>query len=67
MVRRLQVFKKAPSWGGYDSLVCPLGALEPPTEETLLAHDGGVIRLYVGLENIETLLEDLEQALEALD
>lgn len=67
MVRRLQVFKKAPSWGGYDSLVCPLGALEPPTEETHLAHDGGVIRLYVGLENIETLLEDLEQALEALD
>lgn len=66
MVHRLQVFKKAPSWGGYDSLVYPLGALAAPDEECRKAYDGGVIRLYVGLESIDTLLGDLEQALSAL-
>lgn len=66
MVSRFRVFTRAQSWGGYESLVYPLGALAEPNEEINAAYDGGVIRLAVGLENIDTLLEDLEQALGAL-
>ena len=66
MVKRFQVFKQAPSWGGYDSLVYPLGALSEPDDECKAALDGGVIRLYVGLEDVDTLIADLEQALSVL-
>ena len=66
MVSRFRVFTRAQSWGGYESLVYPLGALGAPNEEINAAYDGGVIRLAVGLEHIDTLLEDLEQALAAL-
>lgn len=65
-IQKLKVFKFAPSWGGYDSLVYPLGALTPPDAQSLDAFDGGVIRLYVGLEEISTLIEDLDQALTVL-
>lgn len=66
MVKNLKIFKQAPSWGGYDSLVYPFGALSKPDDECKAAYDGGVIRLYVGLEDINTLIKDLEQALSVL-
>jgi cystathionine beta-lyase/cystathionine gamma-synthase len=55
----LQSFLLAVSWGGYESLVFPMGALGnidgvPPN----------AIRVYAGLEEPETLLEDFSQALE---
>ena len=63
---RLRVFQNGPSWGGYDSLAYDLGSLRPPDENTNETFDGGVIRLYIGLEALDTLLGDLEYALQAL-
>ena len=64
--KRLRVFQIGPSWGGYDSLACDLGSLNPPNEYVNEAFDGGVIRLYIGLESVDTLLADIERALDAL-
>jgi cystathionine beta-lyase/cystathionine gamma-synthase len=58
----LQHFLMAVSWGGYESLVLPKCAgIEPP------AFNAGnpqhqYIRLYVGLEDADYLIKDLEQA-----
>jgi len=50
-VRRLQWFCMGPSWGGFESLV---------------AHPGNsaLVRIHVGLENVETLWADLEASLD---
>jgi cystathionine beta-lyase/cystathionine gamma-synthase len=59
----LQLFKRAVSWGGYESLVYPDAVrypLEPPQDRISL------IRLYVGLEDKEALASDLDQALEQI-
>jgi cystathionine beta-lyase len=59
----LRLFKRAVSWGGYESLVFPDAARyrsDPPPDRLAL------IRLYIGLEDKETLIADLDQALEQL-
>lgn len=55
-VKRLEVFNIGPSWGGYESMVT-------------LPHKGspifpdGLIRIFLGLEDIETLWLDLSNSL----
>ncbi len=66
MLSRFRVFSRAQSWGGYESLIYPLGVLEPPTELSTRLFGGGVFRLYAGLEDTDTLLDDLDRALSAL-
>jgi len=53
-VNALKVFRIGVSWGGYESLVYP----------SLATKDGDpqVLRLHIGLENTQTLLEDIDQA-----
>lgn len=60
-VERLQIFQIGVSWGGFESLVVPIfyHPVDWPSAQW-------VIRLYVGLESVEDLLEDLEQAFEEL-
>ncbi len=55
IVNALKHFRIGVSWGGYDSLVFPLGVSE--------SGDPSVIRLHIGLESPETLIEDLDGAL----
>lgn len=54
----LQYFRIGCSWGGFDSLALVLGST--------LAHGGHadttLVRLYCGLEAIDDLIQDLEQA-----
>lgn len=66
-VRRLSLIKHAASLGGVDSLVC-----EPrftshehltPDERASLGVPDGFVRLSVGLEDVDDLIGDLEQAL----
>jgi len=57
----LRLFKRAVSWGGYESLVFPNAASYkggdiPPDRLAL-------VRLHIGLEQAENLVEDLENAL----
>jgi len=56
----LKLFKRAVSWGGYESLVYPNAVRFPsdPPEDRV-----SLIRLYVGLEDKHALAADLDQAL----
>lgn len=65
-IEGLTYFAIGASWGGTRSVVAvldraPLRTAGPPP------HDGPIIRLSVGLENVEDLKMDLEVALERLD
>jgi cysteine-S-conjugate beta-lyase len=64
---RLKLFKLGYSWGGPVSLVVPydIASMRSPRLSTW-PHDGVLVRFSVGLEEVEDLRADLEQALEAL-
>jgi cystathionine beta-lyase len=65
-VHNLQCFMMAVSWGGYESLIFPLCALYQKTsEEQELPWN--FVRLYIGLEDPNLLIQDLEQALKGLN
>ena len=58
----LQHFALAVSWGGHESLVLPVAAL---TDDIATLHSSmpyNLVRLYVGLDDVDTLIEDLDQA-----
>jgi cystathionine beta-lyase/cystathionine gamma-synthase len=65
----LQLFSMAASLGATESLVMPpqmLGSRDPNEELQELSGVGpGTVRLSIGLEDIDDLLEDLSQALQA--
>lgn len=67
----LRIFQLGVSWGGYESLVIPSEAVVNQQAEFNSAKDFGVssrlIRLYVGLENVDELWGDLQQALITAD
>lgn len=67
VLSRLQLFSGAPSLGGVESLVTlPLRtshAKLTPDERAALGIADGLVRLAVGLETTEDLVEDLRQAL----
>lgn len=56
-VRNLHYFQNGCSWGGFESLAVHCGK----NPETGLMHD--VVRMHVGLENPDTLIEDIKQAM----
>ena len=59
-VNSLRQFIIGVSWGGHESLVFP--ALSFDEERTKDGYSNNLIRFYVGLDEPETLIEDLEQA-----
>jgi len=62
----LRRFLLAVSWGGYESLVFPAIAMTHPSNEGDDKLPWNLIRLYIGLEDPEDLIADLEQALKKL-
>ena len=59
----LKRFVMATSWGGYESLLFPLCALAASKSfENPLPWN--MVRLYIGLEDADLLIEDLKQALD---
>ncbi|MCE3277816.1 MAG: cystathionine beta-lyase [Bacteroidetes bacterium] len=59
----LKRFLMATSWGGYESLIFPLCALAASKSfENPLPWN--TVRLYIGLEDADLLIEDLKQALD---
>jgi cystathionine beta-lyase/cystathionine gamma-synthase len=61
-VDSLTLFKRAVSWGGYESLVFPSAASYASASE-VPEDRAGLVRLHVGLEESEALIADLDQAL----
>lgn len=62
VVNALQVFTQATSLGGVESLVEHRASVEGPATKT----PQNLLRVSVGIENIEDLLEDLENALKSI-
>ncbi len=58
----LRVFKRAVSWGGYESLIVPYAV----SHKKLLDENISLVRLHIGLEDPEILIEDLEKALKGM-
>jgi cystathionine beta-lyase/cystathionine gamma-synthase len=67
---RFRIFARAESLGGVESLVCHPASMTHASvpRETRLAMGfaDGLLRLSVGLEDVEDLRADLEQALQAM-
>jgi cystathionine gamma-synthase len=59
VVNKVKVFAQATSLGGVESLIEHRASVEGPTTKT----PQNLIRISVGLENIEDLIADLDQAL----
>lgn len=57
----LKYFMMAVSWGGHESLVIPAVAFPEPNE-----FKTGFVRFYIGLEEADVLISDLEQALQLI-
>ena len=64
MAEALQLFGMGASWGGYESLALPSGAL--PRTAGSATFGGQLLRLHIGLEAPADLIADLEQALGVL-
>ncbi|HVB02272.1 MAG TPA: PLP-dependent aspartate aminotransferase family protein [Chitinophagaceae bacterium] len=60
----LKHFLLAVSWGGHESLAFPFMAGFPKEEFNASNPDHRLVRLYIGLENPDYLLQDLHQALD---
>jgi len=64
-VEALDLFGIGASWGGYESLALPTTGFITRTAGS--GHFAGpVVRLHIGLEDVDDLLADLEQGLAAL-
>ncbi len=63
---KIKRFLLAVSWGGYESLMIPFVAFGDGTEKEALKVPWNLVRFYIGIEDPDWLLEDLEQAMEAL-
>lgn len=61
-VDSLKHFTLAYSWGGFESLVMPVWKGSNEEELKKRGLDIGHIRMYIGLEEVELLIEDLQNA-----
>ncbi len=64
VAERTKLFTLAESLGGVESLIeVPAAMTHASTADSALAVDTGLVRLSVGLEHIDDLIEDLAQAI----
>ncbi len=63
---RLKRFLFAVSWGGHESLLVPMAAFYNVAGRENPPYPFTLVRLYIGLEDPDWLMEDLVQALEAV-
>lgn len=62
-VDNLKFFSIGASWGGYESLAT---VTVPPRTATDLSKRGVFVRFHIGLEDIDDLLDDLQQAFDKI-
>lgn len=62
-IKGLHHFEEGPSWGGYECIInAPGGGLDEETSKRT-GVPMGLMRLSLGLEDTDTILEDIEQSL----
>jgi cystathionine beta-lyase/cystathionine gamma-synthase len=66
-LERLEVFRYGPSWGGFESLIVAPFLEADEALRNSLGMPAGLVRLSVGLEDPEWLLEDLRRFLDSLE
>lgn len=59
----LSRFRMAASWGGYESLIMPMCVFNSYLANTQPLYPTNLVRLYIGLEDPDYLLEDILKAL----
>ncbi|WP_299987099.1 aminotransferase class I/II-fold pyridoxal phosphate-dependent enzyme [uncultured Pontibacter sp.] len=62
----LQHFLMAASWGGHESLIYPAAAYYDKSSNYKGKLDFNLVRFYIGLEDADYLIKDIEQALKQL-
>jgi cystathionine beta-lyase len=64
LVDHLKFFGMGYSWGGYESLMIPLWL--DPIRSVLQYNDGRYMRIHIGLEDVDDLIEDLDAGFERM-
>lgn len=62
-VNNLKFFQMGCSWGGFESLIAPVGVGKSHEENKRNNIPDNLVRIHVGLENVDTLMEDLDRCL----
>ncbi|MGJ8693164.1 MAG: cystathionine beta-lyase [Thalassotalea sp.] len=66
MLDGMEHFKMGYSWGGFESLILAIANVQSLRTVTKWQYQGPLIRLHVGLEDIDDLIEDLAAGFERL-
>jgi len=66
MLDNLSHFKMGFSWGGFESLILPVGSVPAKRAEAPWSLGSRLIRLHIGLEDSDDLIQDLSAGLERL-
>ena len=66
VIDSLHLFKIGCSWGGFESLVLPAMENASKEDQDFYSCGANLIRIHVGLEDADALIEDLKQALEQI-
>lgn len=66
MLDGMKHFKMGFSWGGFESLILPVNGLNRLRTAKQWTEPGRVIRLHIGLEDVDDLIADLAQGLAKL-
>jgi len=63
----LKTFLMAVSWGGHESLIIPACSFYPKEDYRGSNFPFNTVRFYIGLENVDFLIEDLKQAFKKIE
>lgn len=58
----MEHFKMGYSWGGFESLVIGVNNVQNLRSATKWPYDAPLVRLHIGLEDVDDLIEDLDKA-----
>lgn len=61
MLDSMKHFKMGYSWGGFESLILGITSLKSMRTATQWPYENPLIRLHIGLEDVDDLIADLEQ------
>jgi cystathionine gamma-lyase len=66
LIKELKYFQVGPSWGGFESLISGVGVGLDEAASKATGIPQGLIRVSIGLENADSLIEDFETVLSGL-